>query len=56
MAKILERKVAPAKQQHYFRVDRVEQKKKEGWKVIEIKDEAMKKIINRNQDLVLMEK
>lgn len=47
----------PVVNQRYFRVDRVEEKKKEGWKVVDnIKDETMKKIINRNQDLILMEK
>lgn len=60
MAKIFEKKEKEKpieKRQRYFRTDRVEQKKKEGWKVIEtIKDEAIRKAIARNQDLVLMEK
>ncbi len=48
-------KSAP-KLQHYFRVDKLEQKKKEGQKVVEIKDKLAKKLIEKNQDLVLMEK
>ena len=44
------------KQQRYVSVNKVEAHKKEGWKEIPITDERMKKIIDRNKDLVLMEK
>ena len=44
------------KQQRYVSINKVARFKELGWKEIEITDERMKKTINRNNDLVLMEK
>ena len=44
------------KLQHYFRIDRVETKKLEGWKVVKITDKKITSEVAKNQDVVLMEK
>ncbi len=59
----IDRKKAEAKKadkskklQHYFRIDRVETKKLEGWKVVKITDKKIISEVAKNQDVVLMEK